>query len=749
MPTNRILSVGINQYPSRPLQWAVADAKEMADSFSAIGYSAELLLDGSATRTNILEGIRKLSSAKEGIRILYMAGHAALATHGARFIPYGATEWTGAVSFSDISALLKAGLSTESPLIVLLDCCHAGALEVDVSFTTHELREAINKDVAHVNVASLLACTVGATAREVGALRHGAFTYYLLSGLSGNAADSDGGITAEALYNYASKQMERHSYQKPSLKASVSGRIVLARRLKPDVTRKLERDIAEDLSKLASLVAETDATIAKVKPPVASRDEYRRIGWQRAAKAIQRVAEKRTSIQHRWGEILSQYPAWKRAEEDVDGLLREVANISTGTVTEFGPVIERLGDGGFGSVFRVDSPEGPMAYKVYHASELGSTAKLERFRIGYRAMNLLSHPRIVRVHKFLESPLSFYMSYVDGQNLRKGFGLLTDEADLVRVLGSIVQTVEYAHGVGVIHRDIKPENVILSWDEKRSRWEPSLTDFDLAWFPAATSHTVEAFGAPFYAAPEQLSDPGKTAAHQPAVDVYAIGMLGLFLLSGKDPVSKDDALTAARITCRRWHSPQAADLLLDVLSRAVEKNPNERLSLPEARDVLIRIAELLSAAADPNSAIDPGDFLAHVGALVGYSAREPRAGLGSARPSRPVLEQPRETFLSSSARTEVDVVVVDGGFDVIFRKLDAFLAEKTTTFDARNALLRRLDNRLDSIRKTAPAGTGIDRRGGGSNVDVRVEFRNTLLTRSVAAFLARTIADIVAAYETF
>lgn len=265
-----------------------------------------------------------------------------------------------------------------------------------------------------------------------------------------------------------------------------------------------------------------------------------------------------------------------------------------------------------------------------------------------------------------------------------------------------------------------------------------MTDFDLAWFPAATSHTVEAFGAPFYAAPEQLTDPGKSVAHQPAVDVYALAMLGTFLLTGRDPVSKDEAFSAVEVASRRWHSRTAASLLLDTLRRAGDRDPAKRIRLDEMRDALIEVSDSLIAAANPNAALGPADFFAQLGALLGYSGRE-------ATDSGPRAI----TYSSASERTGIDVVLVDGGFDVVFRKIDSFLAEGTSTTQARHALVRRVDGRMDTIKRLAPAGVGVQRRGGSGGVHVRVEFRNAELSPTVATFAARAIAVIVSICETF
>lgn len=420
--------------------------------------------------------------------------------------------------------------------------------------------------------------------------------------MNGGAADSDGVVSTDGLYRYVAKEMERRSYGKPAYKASVVGRFRVTANAQPSSrSNSISRAVSVDLSQLADMLAKTDEKLAELRPPFSSRDQWRDSGWLTATKLVESIASKKRSAVSKWSARLESEPGWAKTRDDIDGLVGDLATVSTGTQTEFGRIVRKIGDGGFGNVYEIDTgQELRLAFKVFHARDLGNNAKLERFRIGYRAMNQLAHPRIVKVHKAIESPVSFFMEYIEGQNIRRWYGSETEPAELVRIMTEIVQVVEYAHGMGVLHRDIKPENVIIRWSKSLNRWEPVLTDFDLAWFESATSYTVEAFGAPFYAAPEQLTDPGKSVAHQPTVDVYALAMLLVYMITGEDPASIQDSIEGLKHRTNSWLSRSAVDIIVDLIEAGSRRNPDERdLTTSEFRSQLISAREKMLASSRP------------------------------------------------------------------------------------------------------------------------------------------------------
>ncbi|NEE21531.1 hypothetical protein G3M58_85600, partial [Streptomyces sp. SID7499] len=82
----------------------------------------------------------------------------------------------------------------------------------------------------------------------------------------------------------------------------------------------------------------------------------------------------------------------------------------------------------------------------------------------------------------------------------------------------------------------KPENIIISYGTD-GNLEPYLTDFDLAYHETNRTMTANfgVGGVLNYAAPEQLYEPNAKTARSETVDVFSLGQLMFFLITGRDP----------------------------------------------------------------------------------------------------------------------------------------------------------------------------------------------------------------------
>ncbi len=148
----------------------------------------------------------------------------------------------------------------------------------------------------------------------------------------------------------------------------------------------------------------------------------------------------------------------------------------------------------------------------------------------------LKHPNLVQIYDldFHEDRPYLVMEYIRGRNLDQ----LASEGRLkprqvATLLAKVAAAVDYAHRHGVIHRDIKPKNILV--DEAG---EPRLIDFGMARFRTAWSEDpgkpggTFAFMAPEQARVESAEDQQKVG---PRTDVFALGAVLYFLLTGKAP----------------------------------------------------------------------------------------------------------------------------------------------------------------------------------------------------------------------
>jgi serine/threonine protein kinase len=248
-------------------------------------------------------------------------------------------------------------------------------------------------------------------------------------------------------------------------------------------------------------------------------------------------------------------------------------------------LLEEIARGGMGVVYRARQLRlnRIVALKMILAGNLASATDVERFYSEARAAGDLQHPNIVVIHEVgqHDGQHFFSMDYVDGPSLAdklvEGTWPPRDAARLVR---QIARAIHYAHTRGIIHRDLKPRNVLLT-----AEGQPRITDFGLAKRLHGTSGLTasgQILGTPSFMSPEQAQ--GKVRGVGPRSDVYSLGAILYWLLTGRPPFSGRDAIEVLkRVIEREPTSPRRLNRQLDkdletITLKCLQKDPAERYS---------------------------------------------------------------------------------------------------------------------------------------------------------------------------
>src|SRR6202158_2931926 len=218
-------------------------------------------------------------------------------------------------------------------------------------------------------------------------------------------------------------------------------------------------------------------------------------------------------------------------------------------------LLDKLGAGGMGSVFRVeDTALGrQVALKVLGIADSSAEFGARLLREA-KIIAQLEHPGIVPVHDVGTLPdgrVFYTMKLVQGRRLDQHRDELGGLPERLRTFQKICEAVSFAHAHQVLHRDLKPQNImvgrfgevlVMDWglakirDAERTENSPGSREVRAEGGASATdaagvdtAHGM-VLGTPGYMAPEQAR--GEAAAVGERSDVYSLGAVLRFLLAG-------------------------------------------------------------------------------------------------------------------------------------------------------------------------------------------------------------------------
>ena len=212
--------IGIDDYPSHPLSGCVNDAKAMNDVLGKHGDSDETLNfatklvtsdDQKVTKSLVRKSVNQLFSGDPEIALLYFSGHGFINNIGGSLVTTDTEVDDEGVLMDTILDIANQSEATNK--VIILDCCHAGAMGSPslAGKKTSQLSEGLSV---------LTASRDSEKAIEV-AGKGGVFTSLLIDALKGGASDIRGNITTASLYAYVDEALDAFE-QRPIFKTNVA-----------------------------------------------------------------------------------------------------------------------------------------------------------------------------------------------------------------------------------------------------------------------------------------------------------------------------------------------------------------------------------------------------------------------------------------------------------------------------------------------------------------------------------------------
>jgi tRNA A-37 threonylcarbamoyl transferase component Bud32 len=288
------------------------------------------------------------------------------------------------------------------------------------------------------------------------------------------------------------------------------------------------------------------------------------------------------------------------ADDDLD------AELGKGSFVGRYQIIQRLGAGGMGVVYRAHDPQldREVALKLLRAGRMGEQVAVLRMLREAKSAAKIRHPNVVTVYDAgqVDGRVFIAMELMRGTDLSKWFGARPAWQDVVRVMLQAAQGLRAAHEAGLIHRDFKPDNVVLEHDGNvkvldfglaRSTYDPDThslitRDFAKLVSNASTSPHVKLtrtgalMGTLAYMAPEQYAQEpldARTDQFSFCVTLF-MGVYGYRPFAGNSPAAL--TLNVLNGNIELPEEPNVAPpQLLEVLRKGLATNPNARFASME------------------------------------------------------------------------------------------------------------------------------------------------------------------------
>ncbi|MBA3886490.1 MAG: serine/threonine-protein kinase [Acidobacteria bacterium] len=257
----------------------------------------------------------------------------------------------------------------------------------------------------------------------------------------------------------------------------------------------------------------------------------------------------------------------------------EAATLAQGDRWGHLEIVESIGAGPFGEVYRVWDTvlHREVALKLLTPRRTAERDTTGEILAEARLLARVRHPHVVTVFgaEQVEGRAGPWLEYITGHTLQH---LVREQGPFGPTKASAIgvtlcQALAAVHAAGIIHRDVSARNVMRHDDGRIV-----LMDFGTGYTGVAGGRDAEIAGTPLYMAPEVIRGGEAT----PASDIYSLGVLLYYLLTGSFPVSGStlDAVRQAHDAGARRPlraaRPDLPPLLVSAIERAIEPDPSAR-----------------------------------------------------------------------------------------------------------------------------------------------------------------------------
>jgi tRNA A-37 threonylcarbamoyl transferase component Bud32 len=249
-------------------------------------------------------------------------------------------------------------------------------------------------------------------------------------------------------------------------------------------------------------------------------------------------------------------------------------------------IVERIGEGGMGTVYRaLDTMlEREVAVKAIRPELARDPHVAERFRAEAKLLARINHPAIATIYSFLRDgdELFLAMEFVRGRTLARALGErgAFPWPEAVALLSAALAGIEQVHRLGIVHRDLKPDNLMLT-----EAGAIKVMDFGIARAAGSErlTRTGLMVGTLRYMAPEQL----RGEAGDRRSDIYSLGAVLYEMLTGRAPFASGSEYEVIRAQVEEAPKPPSTLVaglpawLDEAVLRALAKEPSRRFQSAE------------------------------------------------------------------------------------------------------------------------------------------------------------------------